>query len=243
MAKIELRGTTFTFALLPLKLFRGDFWARTEIAIHNDVISYKQLEKRITAEEVEEWIFCMFRLLAGAYKKEYTLTFENVGFAVDFYAYTKDGVEVSREERRKEDCVMAIRMLMRGKNGAYLDGVYTLLLHRKEIEKFASELREEFNEIFHKRVKGSGNYMFVGVSPLGYKGCNYWYIDFEKTVKAGDYVWVEMGSHNKEQVVYVDSVRYFTEQSAPYSVAYVKEVLREATIVELTKLGIEALDK
>ena len=72
----------------------------------------------------------------------------------------------------------------------------------------------EFNKIFHKRVMGSGNYMFVGVSPLGYKGCNYWYIDFEKTVKAGDYVWVEMGSHNKEQVVYVDSVRYFTEQSA-----------------------------
>ena len=243
MAKIELRGTEFSFTLLPLKLFHGDFWAKTEIVISNDVISYKQIENRITADEVEDWIFCMFRLLAGAYKTDYTITFEKKGFSVDFYSHTKNGQEVSREERRKEDCIMAIRMLMRGKNGEYLDGVYTLLLHRKDIEKFANDLREEFDKIFHKRARGVGNFLFVGVSPLGYKGCNYWYIDIEKEVKAGDYVWVEMGRHKKKQIVYVDSVRYFTEQSAPYSVERVKRVICKATKEELQELGLVEFDK
>ena len=67
----------------------------------------------------------------------------------------------------------------------------------------------------------------------GYKGCNYWYLDPSKKVKAGDYVWARMGKHNTEQIVYVDSVRYCTEDTAPYDPLRVRKILRKATIEEL----------
>ena len=176
-------------------------------------------------EGIEEWIFCMFRLLAGAYKREYNFSLEEAGLAFDFYPYTKDGNEVSRKERREKDCIMAIRMLMRSPKGEFLGGVYTLLLHRKEIEKFAKSLRQEYDKVFVKRVHGRGECLFAGVSPLGYTGCNYWYYDPSGKTKQGDHVWVEMGSHNTKQIVFVDSVRYFTKETAPYDVDIVKEVL------------------
>jgi hypothetical protein len=64
---------------------------------------------------------------------------------------------------------------------------------------------------------------------LGYEGCNYWYFDPSGETKQGDYVWVEMGSHNTKQIVLVDSVRWFTEEDAPYPVDTVKEVLAIAS--------------
>lgn len=233
MATLDIQGTKFTFSVLPLKLLSGDFKARIEIRIENEYVSYAYVEKEILAGELEEWIFSMFRLLAGAYKREYSIVFENTGLAIDLYPHTENGVEVSREERRRNDCIMAIRMLMRTQKNAFLGGVYTLLIHRKDILTFATKLREEYNNIFVKRVHGRGKILFVGVSPLGYNGCNYWYIDTSGKVKAGDYVWVKMGRHNTEQMVYVDSVRYFTEDTAPYSVHNVKQVLRMATEEEI----------
>jgi len=236
MATVRLNGTEFSFTIQPLKLFQGDFWARAELAVSNEIISYRSIEKKLSAERIEEWIFSMFRLLAGAYKKEYSLSFVEAGLAIDFYAHTENGEAVSREERRRQDCVMAIRMLMRGKNGAFLDGVYTLLLHRKEIAQFAVALRKEYDEIFVKRIHGIGEYTFVGVSPLGYSGCNYWYVDDFSLTKAGDYVWVTMGSHNKEQIVFVDSVRHFKKDDAPYPVDKVKRILRPATQAEIEEV-------
>ena len=72
-------------------------------------------------------------------------------------------------------------------------------------------------------------YLFVGVSPRGYRGCNYWYIDEEKQTLAGNYVWVAMGRHDTEQVVYVDSVRLCDKNTAPYPVDKARRVLRQAT--------------
>ncbi len=233
MATIDLQGTKFTFSVLPLKLLSGDFKARIEVKIENEYVSYAQIEKEILSVELEEWIFSMFRLLAGAYKREYNVAFENAGIAIDLYPHTENGMEVSRLERRKNDCVMAIRLLMRSGKSAFFGGVYTLLLHREDILAFATKLRAEYNEIFVKRIHGMGKILFVGVSPLGYTGCNYWYLDASGNTKAGDYVWVQMGSHNTEQIVYVDSVRYFTEETAPYPVYRVKQVLRTATEEEI----------
>ena len=236
MATVDIQGTKFTFSVLPLKLLSGDSNARMEIKIENEYVSYAYTEKEILADELEEWIFSMFRLLAGAYKQEYNLIFEKTGIAIDLYPHTENGMEVSRAERRKNDCIMAIRLLMRTKAKAFLGGVYTLLLHREDILIFAEKLREEYDKVFVKRVHGKGKHLFVGVSPLGYNGCNYWYLDVLGKVKAGDYVWVQMGSHNTEQIVYVDSVRYFTEDTAPYPVQTVKQVLRMATKEEIKNL-------
>lgn len=237
MATINLQETEFSFRLLPLRLFSKGYWARTEIYVKNEYVTYRQTYEKISREEVEKLIFSMFRLLAGAYSKEYTVCFERAGLAVDLYPYTKDGEEASRTERRQNDCVMAVRLMMRSaKKEKFVDGVYSILLHRKDVEKFASELKEEFDEIFGKLVHGTGEYLFVGVSPKGYHGCNYWYLDPTKSVKAGDCVWVKMGRHNTEQTVYVDSVRYFDENSAPFDPATVKRVLRMATEQEKAEI-------
>ena len=229
MASINLQGTSFSFSFLPPRFALLENRTRVEVAVKNEWIDYKQIEKHISPEEIEEWIFSMFRLLAGAYKREYNLSFEDAGLAFDFYPYTQDGAEVSRRERRERDCVMAIRMLMRSSKGKFLGGVYTLLLHRTEIEAFAESLRQEYDKVFVKRVHGRGECLFVGVSPLGYKGCNYWYYDPSGETKQGDHVWVEMGSHNTKQIVLVDSVRLFTKETAPYDVDTVKEVLGVAS--------------
>lgn len=233
MAKIDIQGTKFTFSILPMNA-SNDYFAVTEIGIENEYIQYSEQSERFTREELDEFIFALYRLLAGAYAKEYTVPFEKKGLAVDLYAYTKDGEEVSREERRNNDCVMAVRLLLRSQeNNKYLGGVYSFLLHRKEIEVFANELRKEFDESCAVSTPNKGEFLFVGVSPKGYRGCNYWYLDKSGTVKSGEYVWVRMGRHNTQQIVYVDSVRWCSEETAPYPPATVKQVLKIATEEEL----------
>ncbi len=236
MATIELQGTKFSISVLPLKLFSKRDLVKTEIGIENEYVSYKEVGENISREEFEEWIFSMFRLLAGAYGREYNISFENAKIAIDLYPYTKSGNEVSREERRQNDCVMAIRMLFRSSDKKkFLGGVYSLLLHRKEIETLATALRAEFDAVFAQTDKNKGKYLFVGVSPRGYKGCNYWYLDKSGTVKPQEYVWVRMGRHNTEQIVYVDSVKYCNDDTAPYNPERVKQVLRKATEEEISK--------
>lgn len=234
MATIDLQGTKFTVSVLPLKLLSKGYWVKTEIAIENEYINYNEINENISRDEFEKWLFSMCRLSAGAYGKEYSLSFEKAGIAVDLYPYTENGNEASREARRRNDCVMAIRLLMRSSDKKrFLGGVYSLLLHRKEIEELAVALRKEFNNAYAKLGHGKGKYLFVGVSPGGYRGCNYWYLDKSGTIKEGDYVWVRMGRHNTEQIVYVDSVKYFSEDTAPYDPEKVKQVLRKATEEEL----------
>ena len=233
MATLQVQGTEFTFSVLETDSKHG-FWANTETEIKNEYIHYREVGKNLSRDELEEWIFCMFRLLAGAYGKEYSLSFERAGLAIDLYPHTKKGEEVSREERRSNDCVMAIRLLMKSKNKKqFLGGVYTLLLHRKEMERFAVALQEEFKRAFERFESKQGKYLFVGVSPKGYKGCNYWYLDESKRVQAGDFVWVRMGKRQIEQVVYVDSIKYCDDDTAPFDPALVKRILRKATQEEI----------
>lgn len=234
MATMNLQGTRFCFRILP-ESGNGNF-INAEIEISNEYLSYKRVCADMTFDETEEWLFAMNRLLAGAYGKECSLLFEKAGIAVDLYPYTDDGKAVERAERREKDCVMIMRLLLKSSDGKeFLGGVHSFLFHRKEIENFASQLREEFDQYYAQRGHGTGKYLFVGVSPQGYKGCNYWYLDPSESTRAGDYVWVRMGRHNTEQVVYVDSVRRFDGESAPYDPSAVKQVLRKATDKEIKK--------
>ena len=84
-------------------------------------------------------------------------------------------------------------------------------------------------------VEHPKTYLFVGVSPRGYRGCNYWYIDEGKKTLPGDYVWAAMGRHDTEQVVYVDSVRLCDNASAPYPADKARRILRRATETEVAE--------
>lgn len=237
MATLQFEGTKFSFSLLPSA--KEDF-ARVQIGVENERISYREIEENITLAELEGLLFSLSRLLAGGYGREYSISFERAGLAMDLYPPTEKGRVLSREERRTGECVMAVRLLMYSKDkSAFLGGVYSMLFHKKEVEVFTKNLREEYEENYAQRVHGMGEYLFVGVSPLGYSGCNYWYLDPSKEVKAGDYVWACMGRHNREQILFVDSVRYFTADSAPYSPATVKQILRKATPKEVKKALIK----
>lgn len=231
MPKIELQGTQLTFSIVSLA--QDGYFLTTEIGIENEFVRYFERSERFTREELNEFIFSLYRLLAGAYAHEYAVPFEKKGMAVDLYAYTKDGEEASREERRDNDCVMAIRLLMRSQNSEkYLGGVYSFLLHRKEIETFANGLRTEFDAAVTEE-QTRGEYLFVGVSPRGYRGCNYWYLDKSGTVKPGDCVWARMGRHNTLQILYVDSVRWCSDSTAPYDPSTVKQIVKIATEEEI----------
>ncbi len=236
MPTVDLQGTTFTFSLLPIKK-RENFWATTEIAVRNESIEYSDIGQYLSFEEVKKLLTAMSRLLAGGYKREFSLTFERAGLAVDFYAHTEGGMPVSRQERRANDCVAAVRLLLRSKDGKqFFGGVHTLLLHRKEIEIFVGELWKEYDENLLKLERSRGKYAFAEVSPLGYKGCRYQYLDPTRKVKPGDYVWVRMGRHNIEQIVYVDGVRRYDKAGAPYDPERVKQVLRKATEEEIKEI-------
>lgn len=233
MITLDLQGTKLSFGILPSKNEESTN-VETEISVKNDYFSYHSQASDFTLDEMQEWIFSMNRLLAGAYGKEYNLSFEKAGVAVDFYPYMEEGRFIERAERREKDCVMVIRLLLKSKDGkAFLGGVHSFLFHKNEIEIFAQKLREEFDENYAQRVHGMGKHLFVGVSPQGYKGCNYWYLDPSDSTVAGDYVWVRMGRHNTEQVVYVDSVKRFGDENAPYDPNTVKQVLRKATNKEV----------
>ncbi len=234
MATLLLQDTKFTFRLLSPDN-KEEYWTKTEIAVENEYIKYKERGNYIARGEIEGFLSALSRLIAGGYEREYSIVFEKAGLAADLYAHTKNGQSVSRTERRENDCVMALRLLMRSRNDSFLGGVYTLLFHREEIRIFVDELQKEYDTLYAHLVHGSGKYLFAGVSPLGYKGCNYRYFDPTGKVKKGDYVWVRMGRHNTEQIVYVDSVRYYGEEDAPYDPKRVKQVLRKATKEELEK--------
>ena len=71
--------------------------------------------------------------------------------------------------------------------------------------------------------------LYVGVSPHPYKGKGYWYVDEYGLSQPNTYVWVRMGRHDREQVAYVDCVRWTTIENAPYPYEQAKKVLRQAT--------------
>lgn len=235
MPTIELQGTVIGCEILPPKqgVLGEKGWTKLRITLKNGYLDYQDISRKLLLQDVEEWIFAMRRLLAGAYTTEYSVLFENSGLAVDLYP-SENSENESREERRNADCVMAVRILMRSADQrSYLGGVYTFLFHRKEIELFSRQLGEEFRRAHAGYIKGKGKIAFAGVSPLGYAGCCYWYLCDIENVTPGDHVWVRMGKHNREQVVVVDELRSFTARTAPYDPKTVKRVLRKATDGEM----------
>ena len=233
MATLNVQGTKFTFEILQSE-GNSPHFAKVKIAVKNEFIDYVGDGLDVPRAEIEELVFAFSRLLAGAYGTEYSLTFEKAGIVVDLYPHTVDGRETSREDRRRGDAKAIIRFLMRSKEKKQLlGGVYSVLLHKKEIVFLAEALKKELAQAFEPFGLGEGEYLFVGVSPKGFKGCNYWYYDPTGLARRGEYVWVRMGRHNTEQIVYVDSVRYFTKETAPYEPSTVKQILRKANALEI----------
>ena len=224
MPTIDVHGTQFTFSIMPDSLFGGAM-AKVNVAVHNAYIQYDTCIK-IVKEELDDLIVSMHRLLAGAYAQEYDIPFEDAGFAVDLYPHEEGSAKLSRTLLRKHDCVAVFRLLMRDKKQTFLGGVYSIMLHREQLKTFADELRKEFDEKFARFIHGRGKFHFIGVSPLGYTGCKYWYFDETGKVKAGDYVWVRMGKHSTEQIVYVDCARRCTVDTIPCDEKQVKDMIK-----------------
>lgn len=235
---LEFEGTKYTFSIFAPQPNADGFWVKTGVRLENEYIRYEDTGEYLSFDELDSWITTGYRLLAGAYKQEYSLSFEKAGLAVDFYPHTENGREMTREELRKNDCVMAVRLLMRSADKKrFLGGVYTVLAHRKALERFVSELRSALDGFYGKFAKTAGKYLFVGVSPLGYQNCSYWYLDESKTVAKGEYVWVRMGRHNTEQIVTVDRVLYCDDNTAPFPPDSVKRVLRKVSKEEMEQLN------
>ena len=243
MATVELQGTRLTCEILAPEQQTGEARVCLRVAIKNEYLSYEEVSRKILLQDMEEWIVSMSRLLAGAYAREYNLVFEQAGLAVDLYPNHDGGKGLSRADRRNSDCMMAIRLLMHSADRhSFLGGVYTLLFHKEEISAFCKELSNEFEKAYSNYLQGKGTLTYVGVSPLGYRGCSYWYFADSALDKAvidgrelqkGDFVWVRMGRRNLEQIVHVDVVRLFTEETAPYDSKRVKRVLKVATKEEV----------
>ncbi|MBQ8885681.1 MAG: SWIM zinc finger family protein [Clostridia bacterium] len=111
--------------------------------------------------------------------------------------------------------------------------------YQKIIRAFRDE-KLDFQETVEaeKNITDNYDYLYVGVSPKGQYGCNYWYIDEEKQTQANTYVWVNMGRRNTEQIVYVDSVRYCNADDVPYPIEKTKRVLRQATEEETEEADV-----
>ena len=71
--------------------------------------------------------------------------------------------------------------------------------------------------------------LYVGVSPKPFRSMGYWYLDTTGSVTANSYVWVRMGRHDTEQIVFVDKVQWFESDKVPYPLDKVRRVLRKAT--------------
>lgn len=235
MPTIELQGTQFHCGVRTPKNIEEGAWVHLRFALKNEYLEYEDTV-RVLPEDLEEWLFSMSRLLAGGYSRPYSISFENTGIAVDLYPYVGlDGARATTHRQRRENtCAMALRILMRSQSTrSYLGGVYTLLFGRAEISAFVQALRAEFYAAYVVYAAGRGEHTFVGVSPLGYPGCNYWYYDETGEVKSGDFVFVKMGKTTTEEIVVVDCARRFSLESAPYDPKRVKKVLRKATAEEV----------
>ena len=78
-------------------------------------------------------------------------------------------------------------------------------------------------------------WLFVGVSPYPYRGKGYWYVDESGITTPRTYVWARMGRHDREQIVYVDCVRWCEEENAPYPIDKAKRILRQTSQEEAEK--------
>ncbi len=71
--------------------------------------------------------------------------------------------------------------------------------------------------------------LYVGVSPYPYRGRGYWYVDEDGVTQPHTYVWVRMGRHDRQQMAYVDCVRWCDKTDVPYPYEQAKKVIRQTT--------------
>lgn len=233
MATVTLKGTTFTFAVQEKPKFWDNYTLIVKIAVKNEFVHY-ETERHCNFFDVEDALFCMFRLLAGGYRKEQSLRLEGANAILHFNPDIEEGVELTREYLRSRNSTLAFNLLFyseRERNT--LGGVYSFLIPKTALRLFADSIKTELQPYADVISKRRGKYMFVGVTPQGYKGCNYWYLDPEKKTEPNTFVWVKMGRAQTLQLVYVDNVRYFNDEDAPYSVDAVKRIERQATPADI----------
>ncbi|MBR2023692.1 MAG: hypothetical protein IJ996_04160 [Clostridia bacterium] len=230
MASVTVRGTTFSF--FPQKkplLWEGNF-LNMKISVENEFIHYENVKNRCSFEEVEWLCISLHRLIAGGCRTARYFRIEGAHMSVAIDPGIKNAENCSRELLRAADYTVTISMVMYSQNAEKLmDGGYTLVLNREDIIAFASGLRADLAEYENSLSKRHGKYLFVGVSPQGYKGCMYWYFDPTNKTKPNTFVWVRMGNHKTLQLVYVDSVRRYNDYNTPCDVNGPKRVLKQAT--------------
>lgn len=159
----------------------------------------------VSYREIDRFLISMRRFLAIAYTDAYQMSV--AGVVADFRPNNKEIV-------------------------FQFDGL-PVQIREREIDIISRELRSELDLLIPNNGNAKGKYRFVGVSPRGYRGCYYWYLDCMDQIQPGEYVWVKMGRHNTEQVVFVDGVLLCNDNDAPYDINLVKRVLRRATEKEI----------
>ena len=239
MAEITVEGTTFALTLEKKPLLWDGYSAVLRIAVKNEFINYEN-KCRCSLEDVELIYFVLRRLVAGGYRKHVLMRLEGANLALDVDPHVDEGMELTREYLRAQPYTATFSLLLYSHAVANtLGGVFTFILNRDHVTPFADELQKELEPYQETISKRNGKYMFVGVSPQGYKGCNYWYFDPTKMTKPNTFVWVKMGRSKLEQLVYVDCVRYFRVEEVPYDIDRCSRVLKQATpqdIVEAKKI-------
>ena len=234
MASVTVRGTTFSFSPKKKPLLWDGYFLNVSISVENEFIHYKNTKNRCAFDEVERLYFSLHRLIAGGYRTEPCFRIEGAYMSIAIDPGVENAEHCSREQLRSADYTVTISMVMHSpKAETSMGGAYTIVLHREDIIAFANGLQEDLAEYEVALSKRHGKYLFVGVSPQGYKGCNYWYFDPTNKTELHTFVWVKMGNHKTLQLVYVDSVRRYNGYNTPCDPNGPKRVLKQATEEEI----------
>ncbi|MBE7068218.1 MAG: hypothetical protein E7381_02845 [Clostridiales bacterium] len=249
---LQLNGTEVEFSILSSS---GRDWVDIRFLVTTDNIRFEKAGAYLTRNELEKFLSVTDFLLKGKIVRKYSLTWKKLGLRIVFVPNAEIGL-MRPEEREHATCQMQFEIFTRNKDTGLWNATSVVVrLARVEIEKLLDGLLQEYTvavgkpqekdkfSYFHNKEteeqpliaetgtaqSDDGAYLYVGVSPRGCVGCNYWYVDEEKRTQANTYVWVTMGRRNTEQIVYVDSVRYCNANDAPYPINKTKRVLRQTT--------------
>ena len=249
---LQLNGTEVEFSILSSS---GRDWVDIRFLVTTDNIRFEKAGAYLTRNELEKFLSVTDFLLKGKIVRKYSLNWKKLGLKIVFVPNAEIGL-MCPEERELATCQMQFEIFTRNKDTGLWNATSVVVrLARVEIEKLLDGLLQEYIVAFGKPQEkdkfsyfhnketeeqpliaetgtaqsDEGAYLYVGVSPRGSVGCNYWYVDEEKRTQANTYVWVTMGRRNTEQIVYVDSVRYCNASDAPYPINKTKRVLRQTT--------------
>lgn len=227
MVSITANGSTIHFIISKKPLLWDGSSVGVTIAVQNETVTYTSAPTRCDFEDLENLLYNIYRLIAGGHRKRKQTRVEGIdGWFIFDPIVDGDYGYPSREFLRAQPFKMDMRLVLSSKREQF--GEFAFSVDKEQLKVFAYQLNEELSPYLRALSKCHGKYMFVGVSPQGYKGCNYWYFDPEKKTQPNTFVWVKMGRNETLQLVYVDSVRRFNEYSAPCSIDTKKRVLKQA---------------